>query len=142
MPLVSSYTETTLKDYLVAELATIGTALVWTTASTPVVEAMYDTEIALGVEDVADATSVPAIRALGAVAIWQRAVKALAAQVDSREGDVEGKWSQMHAAALKNLALAEAAAAPYGGGVYRVSISRVDYLHDPYTARDDSERTL
>jgi hypothetical protein len=71
----TAYTGPELVSYLVTELSEVGTILGWTEATPQVHEAVYDTAFALGVTDVADASSAQAVRAVGAVMAWRRAIR-------------------------------------------------------------------
>lgn len=80
MPAPSSYTETTLAQYMLDTLKNVAVDLDWLN-TTPVtgdyVQPVNDVEVALGVSDIADSTaSVALIRLQADVAIWRSALEA------------------------------------------------------------------
>jgi len=140
-PVPTAYTETTLKTFLVADLSTTATALGWTTSTTQVVQAVYDAERLLGVSDVANASDAGAVEALGRVAIWRQAVKALVNRYDLTTVGQALKRSQHYDHAVAMLAFAEQDAMAYLP-IYRVGVDAVIYPQDPYQYYPDSIRTI
>jgi len=141
MPPPAPYTEATLASYLVGALTDVGTVLGWTEDSWPVLEAVTDTALALGVTDVSTVADVAAVRAVGAVMIWRRAVAALAARTSFRTGQFTTDQQQQFAHAREVLNSLETAASSYLPA-YSVQVSGVRYIHDPYAAIPDAARTL
>lgn len=113
MAIPTSYSEETLKAFMLAALSGLGTALGLTAASFD--EAVNDTLLAYGVSDIAQATDMAKLRGLARVAAWQVAVAAAAGDYDFSADGGNYRRSQLHEQARKGLAAAEADAALYGG---------------------------
>jgi hypothetical protein len=103
----SSYTDTTLKEYMHVTVAGVAAVLEWTVAGGSYDEPLNDVLIGLGLDDASDATNVRLLRAAAKVAVWRAALGALASHVDETTDEDSFKSSQMHEMARRNLALAE-----------------------------------
>ncbi len=144
MAIPASYTELKFAEFLHATLGQVAEALNWGVGAASYDEVVNESLLEYGVDDIATITGNPSLkkfRAIGKVKAWEAVVTQTAADFNfSADG---GKYdrSQIHEMAMKNLALAQAAAADYLGE-YRVGIDRIDHYHDPYTYRDENDRTL
>jgi hypothetical protein len=103
----SSYTDTTLKEYMHTTVAGVAAVLEWTVASGSYDEPLNDVLLGLGLDDASGATNVRLLRAAAKVAVWRAALGALASHVDETTDDDSFKSSQMHDMARRNLDLAE-----------------------------------
>ena len=117
MPAPTSYTETSLAAYMVAELSNVGVVLGWTAATPQIVEAVYEVEFALGVVDIADlmwedaahtipivdSERIPHARAQARLEAWRAAKKALASQIDTTADGQSFKLSQLYTQASTNV---------------------------------------
>jgi len=128
---VTGYDETTIKTFFLTELSTTGTALGWTTGTTEVVQAVSDLDRILGVSDLADATDMVAVEAVGRVVIWRWAVRALINHYDITTVGQALKRSQHYEHAVAMLLDAEREALAYLPS-YRVAVDAVIYTQDPY----------
>lgn len=143
MPAPTSYSEATLATFMIVDLAGIATALGWTTASAPILEAVSDVEVALGISDVASSTNVAGLRALAGLYVWRRARGGLASNtrisVDNETIDRQQMWEH----ADKMVTHYELQAAALGvGGVGAVTIHSIVRSEDPYAviaATEDAE---
>lgn len=113
MAIPTSYSEETLKAFMLAALSNLGAALGLTASSFN--EAVNDALLAYGVTDIAQATDIAKLRALARVAAWQVAVSAAAGDYDFSADGGNYRRSQLHEQARKGLAAAEADAAVYSG---------------------------
>lgn len=117
MPVPTSYTESQLKDYMLSVTSRVATAIQDWTASN-FAEAVTDTLIAYGVDDIADAEEIGKLRGLARVFAWQAMVEATAAQFDSStdtgQSTVYQKYSSLHAQARAAHEMAKAEAVRLG----------------------------
>jgi basic membrane lipoprotein Med (substrate-binding protein (PBP1-ABC) superfamily) len=109
MSVPSAYTEAELQAFMLATLRDIASVLAWT--GPELAEAVTETLISYGVDDIADATDIQRLRAHARVQAWTAAADALAAQSDYEADGGNYKTSQMYAQALKQLAAAQSALA-------------------------------
>lgn len=86
MPAPSSYSEATLKQFIVDELGATGVALDLTTSAAQVVQAVYAVERVLGVSDVAVLTDMARLEAVARWQAWLAAQKAAVDQFDVKAG--------------------------------------------------------
>jgi hypothetical protein len=143
VPYPTGYTEQTLADFLIIELSDIGTILGWTADLDIVTAAVNDVEGWLGVSDVADSVEVTAIRALGAVAIWRRAVKALSSRYTVSEDQQKYDRSDLLKNAQAALAIAESEAGQYlQAAATPIRLTTLDYVNDPYRYVDNADRVI
>ncbi|MFZ6028036.1 MAG: hypothetical protein ACOYYS_10000 [Chloroflexota bacterium] len=105
----TSYTETSLAQYVLDELGTVATVLGWT-ATSSVSSCVDDALLEMDVSDISTVTEAEDIRWLRAVAKyygWRKAVANLSTKYDFSTGDSGSfKRSQMHAAARASMELA------------------------------------
>lgn len=138
MAIPTSYTEATLKGYMLATLSDLGTVLGLATSNFD--EAFNDALLAYGVTDIANATDIPKLRAFAKVEAWKVAVNAASGRIDWSEAGASFKQSQYRTAARDGLALAQSEAAQYGGGMagYEVTVGQM-VLHDPYAWSEEEQ---
>jgi hypothetical protein len=103
----SSYTDTTLKNFMHTTVAGVAAVLEWSVAGGDYDEPLNDVLLGLGLDDASGATNVRLLRAAAKVAVWRAALGALASHVDETTDEDSFKSSQMHDMARRNLALAE-----------------------------------
>lgn len=132
-----SYTTTTLKQFMIADLASVATALSLTTSSDSIVEAVNEVEAVLGAAT-ADLTDDLKTRTVARWQAWRVAKGAAAGQYDVKSDGDELKRSQLFAHIDAMLKDAVRAASRYpdvatviGGGLvaftpYAGGLSRAD----------------
>jgi hypothetical protein len=103
----SSYTDTTLKEYMHTTVAGVAAVLEWTVAGGDYDEPLNDVLLGLGLDDASGTTNVRLLRTAAKVAVWRAALAGLAAHVDETTDEDSFRSSQMHDMARHNLALAE-----------------------------------
>lgn len=137
MPVPTGYSEASLQVYMLAATGNLGTVLGLTISD--FVEAVTDTLIAYGEEDIADATEIGKLRALAKVAAWQVAVAKSSGYMKFQADGGSFEAQQIHAQALAGLALAETMAATYTGGMvgYEVTTATFHHANDPYPLPTD-----
>ena len=142
MPIPASYTESTLASYMDSVIGSLADVLGWANSSSDYDEAVTDTLLAYGVDDIANATDMRKLRTLARRAVWQAAVNALVAGDFDKtaESGASLSLSQRLTNAEARLVEATNEASVYDAsyGVQRRSIVR---SYDPYTVLNDSERT-
>lgn len=143
MALPTSYTDATLKSYMLASLGAIGSTLGLTVASFD--EAVNDILLAYGAATVALATDITKLRALARVAAIRQARTVAATWYDFSADGASFSRSQVLAALDGMLAMAEADAMPYSAS-YAIGVGSMSYPDDPYpltvidwAENDDSE---
>ena len=151
MPIPTSYTEKTLAEFMHVTLGKTAKALdLHFDPNGPgdYAEAVNDTLLAYGTDDISTITGLAAIkklRILATASAWQYVVNNFAALYDfSADGGTYDR-SQMFDNAQKMLETAAGVVnANYGAGANpnTIRIRRVDHIHDPYSVRDRSERPL
>ena len=115
MTLPTSYTESSLEAFMASTIGTAAEAIGWVTESGVVVpgkfdEAINDTLLTLGVEDVADSeSSIAAIRAVARYHVWSRVVEAAAGLIRHSVDQQSFNLPDVQKQALVALARAEAA---------------------------------
>lgn len=139
MAIPTSYTESTLADYMLAVLGVVGQTLEYTNASFG--EAVNDALVAYGVNEISQATDIKKLRALAKVAAWKKACDDLVGFYKfSADGGTYDR-NQMREMAEKALTLAQADAAAYDPS-YVVGIVRAAPVNDPYRYTPEDEQTL
>lgn len=108
MPLATSYDESTLADFMVAELSATGAALGLTDASDGIASAVLATARLLG-DDIANLTDMALLEAAARWHAWQAALKAAAGNFDLKAGSADLKRSQVFEHINSQLALSETA---------------------------------
>lgn len=150
MTIPTSYTEKTLAEYMHVSLGK--TAKVLDLHFDPngpgdYAEAVNDTLLAYGAEEINTITGLEAIKKLRILAVasaWQYVVNNFVALYDFSADGGSYKRNQLFESAKKMLeAAAGVVTANYGGSsTNRVRIRKIDPIHDPYTVRDRTERPL
>lgn len=132
MAVPTSYSDATIADFMVAELGEVATVLGLTDASFD--EAIIDTLLAYGEDDIADADDISRLRALARVQAWKRARAAAAARYDFADGTENLKRSQLFKHIQESLTAAESDAAVFASedSAYVVGRSTAVYADDPY----------
>jgi hypothetical protein len=138
----TSYTEQELAAFMVRSLGEVAVSLGWAAESPEVVEAVWDALHLYGAETVADATNVPALRALARVAIWNAVVDSTAARHAVSVEGMTFNREQVNAQARAALARAETRAASLGVGPLALVVSRVQHTDDPYAWLPDELRAV
>jgi hypothetical protein len=133
MPIPTAYTEATLSAFMNSQLGKFPTAFGWTGVVTDYQEAVNDTLLAYGVNDIAQALDIKKLRAIACVQAWKQVTRRLANQFAFTADGATYNRQQMHEMAIKELALAEAEAAVYGGMPgYQVGVGSIEWKNDPY----------
>jgi hypothetical protein len=110
VPVPTSYTEAELKAFMHATIGTAAEALGWETDNGGYDEAVNDTLLTLGVEDVADTdASVTAVRALARYFVWSHVVDASSGLIQHSVDQQSFRLSDVQKQAAIALARAEAA---------------------------------
>lgn len=139
MAIPTSYTETTLAEYMLAVLGVVGQTLGLSSSSFG--EAVTDTLLAYGTDDISQATDMKKLRALAKAAAWKKACDDLVGFYRfSADGGTFDR-NQMREMAEKALTLAQADAAAYDPN-YVVGIVRAASVNDPYRYTPEDEQTL
>jgi hypothetical protein len=146
MALPAAYTDTTIANYLHQVIGTAAAALGWTVAGNSYSEVINDTLLALGIEDVADATSIAALRAAARFYVWRAVADATTGMhrfsLDQQSFDMR----QVHQNAVARQQQAESEAAALGvelSSVGVVTFTPLRDVHDPYAAYiPDEDRVL
>lgn len=145
MAIPSSYTETELQDYMLEITQSISSVIGLTVDK--FYQAVNETLLSYGVDDIADATDIRKLRTLARVEAWRFAADSTAAEYDisrdSGESTVSDKRSQLHAQALKRLDAARADAEQQGyisdDATYNTVAFGTLTFTDTYTITEDSE---
>lgn len=138
MPVPTSYTEVTLKEYMIATLGAVATSLSWTTISQQVEEALIDALIAYGVDDIADVTDIKKIRALAKLSVWQAVSREVSGDFSFSADGASYNREQVHAQAQLEIARAETDAMPYLSN-YRITTATARHPDDVYREVEDDE---
>lgn len=146
MAIPASYTESTLRDYMLSVTVNVAGALGWT--ATNFTEAVNDALVAYGVPTIVQATDVAKLRVLAKVEAWRIVVDGAAADIEFTADGANFKRNQMHQQAVAALeraqseAVAKGYAADSAPAILLGSMSHTDpYLTDEslYDASLDSE---
>lgn len=141
----TSYTEATLAAYMHATLGDVASALGWAAGTASYGEAVNETALAYGVDDIttiAGRDNIARLRALARVESWRQVMSYTAGNFDFSADGASYDRSQIHAQAVKALALAEADAMKYGAYGYEMVAQNVRDVHDPYAYIPDDDRVL
>jgi hypothetical protein len=143
---VTAYaSETELASYVHAVIGTAAAALGWTVGGNSYAEAINDTLLALGIDDVADATSVSALRAAARFYVWRAVADATVGMHAFSLDQQSFSMQQIHDHAVERQQQAESEAAALGvelSSVGVVTFTPLRDVHDPYTYIEDSVRVL
>lgn len=140
----TTYTETELATFMLAELGNVAAALGWA-VQTNVQPAIDETLLVYGVDSIAEVTgreNIRKLRAFARVEAWRLAVNSLAADYDFKADGGDYKRSQLHDQAGQALERAQADAAEFDVSVNVISRDAVVSIHDPYQVLDDDEAVL
>jgi hypothetical protein len=139
MAIPSSYTETTLADYMMDQLKGIATMLGWTTTPDDYQEAVNEALLSYGADDIATIMgrdNLRKLRALAKIEVWKAALAAVTLDFDfSADG---GSYSRdqvfQHIKDALNQSLTD-------GLVfmpeYAAEIEEIEFGRDPYVVRDE-----
>jgi hypothetical protein len=144
MAIPTTYTEAEFKAYLHTAMGAVATSLGWTVAGGSYDEILNDTLAIYGTNDIAAVSSVNAsvkLRELGKLAAWRQVVTETATDYNfSADG---GKYDRSQ---VNEMARARVSDLEYSTAQYRaenaVHTQRIDFIHDPYAERDQSEIVL
>jgi hypothetical protein len=109
MPAPSSYTESSLKTFMVGVLDSVATDLGLTTASTSIGNAVTAVERLLDVSDVAALTDMSVLEAAATWKSWEVALGVATTKYDLKAGTADLKRSQMFASLNEKVSDAETA---------------------------------
>ncbi len=145
----TAYTEATLAAYMHDVLGNVATALGYLAASS-YTEAVNETLLQYGVDDIAEVSGQDAIRLLRALAraqAWRKVANDTAGDYDFKTDSTTFNRSQVHKQALLNLTAAiseaDALAAELGQATgYVIEKARARYKDDPYQYWDEDDREL
>lgn len=133
----TSYTEATFKAYLHSVLGGVASALGWTVDGGDYDEILNETLLAYSVDDIADATSIRKLRALGRVELWRQVLRSVAADYDFRTADgAQFSRSQIQEMAKVNFNQELTDAMVYDD---RYQIEAVTLIYDDYYTPPDLE---
>lgn len=132
MALPSSYTESTLRDYMLSITANVAGALGWTASS--FTEAVNDALVGYGVSDIADATDIAKLRSLAKLEAWRALADATVADYNFSADGGSYSRQQLHQQAVAALQRAEAEAVARGyADAFAPAIALGSLVHsDPY----------
>lgn len=140
MPLPTVYTEETLALYMHITLGNVAEALGYD-VSESYFEAVNETLLDYGVDDLSNATDIRKLRALARAQAWRKAANDTAGDYDFKAGDGSYNRSQVHEQCVVNLNMALTEAAAYSDR-YQVTRSKAVYIHDPYQYHEEEDREL
>lgn len=138
MSLPDAYTETTLAQYMHNALGQVAVTLDYDPGSS-YAEAINETLLAYGVDEVSEASDLRKLRALARVQAWSLAAADTAGDYDFKTPDGTFNRSQVHAQCLRNLQAAQTEAAEYTSD-FQVQRSKLKHIHDPYQYWDEEDR--
>lgn len=144
MAMPTTYTETTLAEFIHGELGTVASSLEWTVAGGSYDEAINSALAALDVSSISEVTgsSIADLRILAELFAWRRVSKHTAGDMDFEADGGSYKRSQTHAQAKSMMAMLEASVAHYTPG-YQVVVERIDdSIRNPYKGLREEDRTL
>lgn len=144
MPAPSTYTEESLSAYMDSILGAVADVLSWSVAGGDYAEAVNETLLAYGVDDIALVTgreNIKRLRALARREVWRAVVNVTAGDYDFEADGGKYSRSEINKMAMQNLIRAESEAAEYDP-LWRVGVDAVTYKHDPYGYLPDDERTV
>jgi hypothetical protein len=139
----SSYTETTLAEFMQSILQDVATTMGWTAAPDDYQEAINETLLMMGVDSIAAVSgreNIKKLRVYARVEVWRQVMAATSGDYDFSADGGSYKRSQVHEQAKANYALALQDAMAYGLDGYQVTIDTVRYVHDPYQYVEDEDR--
>lgn len=144
MAFPTSYTEITLGQFMYKTLGDVATVLGIsepTEDANSLEEAVYETLINYGTDDISTISglqNIKKLRVLAKEAAWQFAVDNLAAQYKFSADGASFELQQIYEQAKKNLESARIDAFAYDP-TYRATIGKVRFERDPYQTEYDTE---
>lgn len=136
MPAPTVYTEQTLTAYMLSVTSKISSVL--QLDAHDFTEAVADTLLAYGVDDISSATRIAKLRALAKVEAWRTVKAATAGQVTFSADGSSFNLSDLREQAQSNLETAELEAMHYGLTGYAVGVAAISYANDPYAETEES----
>jgi hypothetical protein len=136
MTIPTSYTETSLAAFMLAELGDVALALDMTLAK--LAEPVNDAMLVYGITDIVDATDIDKIRKIARVEAWKAAAKNVAADYAYSEGGASYSRNQMQDMILKQLSLAEQDASGYYAA-FQIAVGTVEFPDNPYARLNVSD---
>lgn len=138
MPVPTSYTETGLADYMKSVLAETAEAINWITTPGSYQEAVNETLIAYGVDDIAEATDIKKLRVIARREVWRAVADATVGNYRFGSDREIYHREQVHRQAVDRFAKASEAAARYVTDDDSTSavVTEVVDLEDPYVLVD------
>lgn len=133
MPAPSTYSESDLAAYMLDIMGQVATDLGWTASTPAMVRAIYATERACAVTDIATATDMGMVEAIAAREAWRVAARWTATlhNFGPQQG-VSFAMSAINDQITTQLAFAEAAASIYGDPANTIVVSDIVHADDPY----------
>lgn len=134
----SSYTEATLAQFMIDSLSDVA-PVIGKTSTNEFSEQVNDALILYGVDDIADATDIPKIRACAKVAVWRKALVDLMTRYSFQTD--QQRFDRIEMAKLAKVVLANAEQEATAEGVVSIGpvieVGTLNYPDDPYgPARD------
>lgn len=139
MPAPLSYSEPDLIAYMLDTMGQVATDLKWTAMEPALLRAVWSVQRACGVSNIIDATDMAKVEALANREAWRAASRHTASLFTF--GPQQGERFEMgkiNDQINTQLALAEAAAAPYLSS-NRIGVATLRYEGDPYLTGTDEE---
>lgn len=139
----STYTETTLAEFMQDTLQDVATAMDWTATPDDYQEAINETLLMMQVDAISEVTgreNIKKLRVYARVEVWRQVMAATSGDYDFAADGGNYKRSQVHEQAKANYAMALQDAMAYGLDGYQVTIDAVQYIHDPYAYVEDDDR--
>ena len=144
MPVPTAYTEKELAEFMHKRLGKVAKVLqlhLDPNGPGDYEEAVTDSLLAYGTDDIATisgAEKIQRLRALALVAIWHHVITNWTTLYDFQADGSSYDRSQMFKNAQEALKLAETQALPYSS-TYFARITPIDHRHDPYAVRSEDE---
>lgn len=143
MAIPSVYTETTLADYMHDVLKDVADLLGWSVVNNDYDEAINETLLSMGVDDISEVTGRENLRKMRSFArmhVWQTVVNATAGNYDFKADGGSFNRSQIHEQALIALQVSQMEVLSFNDQ-YRVGLDHIDFKHDPYLYHPEEDRT-
>lgn len=143
MPAPTAYTESDLIAFMQDTLKGVADLLEWS-EDDQYQEAVNETLLSYGVDNISEITGRENVRRLRAIArfqVWKSVVNATAGYYNFSADNGRFDRSQIHEQARANMTAAETDLLTFDDQ-YRVGVDTLDYKHDPYQYRPEEDRTL
>lgn len=131
-------------NYMIDVLKEVADLLGWTSATSDLQEAVNETLLAYGVDNISEISGRENIRRLRAFAryqAWNAVVNATAGYYNFSADNGRFDRSQINAQARENLKSAESDLLTFTDQ-YRVGVDTLNYKNDPYQYRPEDDRTI